>query len=75
MADSQHDPYQFSAEDPNDRRSQAELVALPESCHRVSGVEEQLGIEVITRRHLEYDLTLPRDAQRWSKSPARVRCF
>ena len=42
---------------------EAQLWLYPSHVTECLGVEEQLGIEVITRRHLEYDLSLPRDGE------------
>ena len=42
---------------------EAQLWLYPGHVTECLGVEEQLGIEVITRRHLENDLTLPRDGE------------
>lgn len=42
---------------------EAQLWTYPIHVTECLGVEEQLGIEVITRRLLEYDLALPRDGE------------
>jgi Domain of unknown function (DUF4062) len=42
---------------------EAQLWSYPAHISECLGMDEQLGVEVINRRHLEYDLALPRDGE------------
>jgi hypothetical protein len=53
----------FRLETPTLPSLEADLWRYPIHVTACLGMEEQLGVEVITRRHLQYDLGLPRDGE------------